>query len=96
MILVLLCGYIGDDVAMSSNRSKIYDGPEFIVSREFFNRYFEKPLPKSAFHDLVNRGRILQWPAMRGDACSTSIFTGWGFMLRLLCVWISARRRPIL
>ena len=66
MILVLLCGYIGDDVAMSSNRSKIYDGPEFIVSREFFNRYFEKPLPKSAFHDLVNRGRILPWTAMRG------------------------------
>lgn len=45
---------------------KPYDGPEFVVTREFFDRYFEKPMPTSTFHDLVNKGRITQWPQMRG------------------------------
>jgi hypothetical protein len=51
---------------MPSNRSKTFDGPEFIVSREFFNRYFEKPIPKSTFYDFVNGGRIIPWSLMRG------------------------------
>jgi hypothetical protein len=42
------------------------DYPEFIVSREHFNRYFEKPLPTSTFHDLVNKGKILPMKGMRG------------------------------
>ena len=41
-------------------------GPEFIVSREFFDQYFERPLPQSSFHDLVNKGQIIPWPQMRG------------------------------
>ncbi len=40
--------------------------PEFIVSREFLDRYFERPVPTSTFHDLVNKGKILAWPSMRG------------------------------
>ena len=53
---------------MSSLKSKIEadDGPEFIVSREFFDQFFEKPLPQSSFHDCVNKGRIIPWPGMRG------------------------------
>lgn len=26
---------------------------------ETFNRYFDKPLPSSTFHDLVNKGKII-------------------------------------
>lgn len=51
---------------MPAKKSHVYDGPEFVVTREFFDRYFEKPMPTSTFHDLVNKGRILQWPNMRG------------------------------
>lgn len=42
------------------------DYPEFIVSREYFNRYFEKPLPTSTFHDLVNKGKIIPMKDIRG------------------------------
>ena len=42
------------------------DYPRFIVSREHFNRYFEKPLPTSTFHDLVNKGKIIPMEGMRG------------------------------
>jgi len=42
------------------------DGPEFIVSRDFFDRYFERPMPTSTFHDLVNKGKILAWSHLRG------------------------------
>jgi len=52
--------------SMPSKKSKLYDGPEFIVTREFFDRYFEKPMPSSTFHDLVDKARILHWPEMRG------------------------------
>lgn len=51
---------------MPARKSHAYDGPEFVVSREFFDRYFEKPMPTSTFHDLVNKARILPWPNMRG------------------------------
>ena len=40
--------------------------PEFIVSREFFDRYFERPLPTSTFFDRVDEGKILAWPHMKG------------------------------
>jgi hypothetical protein len=42
------------------------DCPEFVVTRESFDRYFEKPLPTSTFHDLVNKGRITPFKHMRG------------------------------
>ena len=42
------------------------DAPEFIVSREFFDRYFEKPMPTATFYDLVEEGKILRWPEVRG------------------------------
>ena len=57
---------IGDNVPVPERKSHAYDGPEFVVTREFFDRYFEKPMPASTFHDLVNRGRIIPWANMRG------------------------------
>lgn len=41
-------------------------GPEFIVRRQVFDRYFERPLPSSTFPDLVNKGRILACPDIKG------------------------------
>lgn len=40
--------------------------PEFIVAREFFDQFFERPLPQSSFQDLVKKGRIIPWTHMRG------------------------------
>jgi len=54
---------------MSRTAAKIQaasDCPEFVVTRGAFNRYFEKPLPNSTFHDLVNKGKITPFKAMRG------------------------------
>ena len=42
------------------------DTPEFIVSREFFDRYFERPMPTATFYDRVDEGKILRWPEIRG------------------------------
>jgi hypothetical protein len=46
--------------------SQLVDGPEFIVRRQVFDRYFERPLPSSTFHDLVNKHRILACPDIKG------------------------------
>ena len=53
---------------MANRRRKAapIDGPEYIVSRETFDRYFERPLPSSTFYDLVEKGEILPWSHMRG------------------------------
>ena len=58
----------GDDPAVPAARpkSKLPDGPEFIVSREAFDRYFERPIPTSTFHDLVSKGKVVPWSEMRG------------------------------
>jgi len=40
--------------------------PEFAVPREAFDRYFDKPLPRSTFHDLVNKGKIVPMKSLRG------------------------------
>ncbi|MCP5538364.1 MAG: hypothetical protein H7A51_19290 [Akkermansiaceae bacterium] len=57
---------IGDDAVVPKRKSNAYDGPDFVVTREFFDRYFEKPMPASTFHDLVGKGRIIPWRCMRG------------------------------
>jgi hypothetical protein len=51
---------------MNGSSATASDCPEFIVTREHFNRYFEKPIPTSTFHDLVNKGRIIPMKEMRG------------------------------
>lgn len=53
----------------SSSKTKTQvasDCPEFIVTRETLNRYFDKPLPTSTFHDLVSKGKITPMKGMRG------------------------------
>ncbi len=40
--------------------------PEFAVRAETFNVYFDKPLPRSTFHDLVNKGKIIPMKDIRG------------------------------
>lgn len=42
------------------------DCPELVVAWESFNFFFEKPLPTSGFHDLVNKGKITPFKPMRG------------------------------
>ncbi len=42
------------------------DSPEFFVTREFFNRYFEKPLPTSTFHDKVKEGKFVPAKLIQG------------------------------
>lgn len=33
---------------------------------ETFNRYFDKPIPRSTFHDLVKKGKIVPLKGIRG------------------------------
>jgi len=40
--------------------------PEFAVRCDAFNRYFDKPLPSSTFHDLVKKGKIVPMKGLRG------------------------------
>ena len=40
--------------------------PEFAVRRDGFNRYFDKPLPTSTFHDNVNEGIIVPLKGLKG------------------------------
>lgn len=54
-------------MSRSSNpASSTSDVPEYVVSRESFDRYFDKPMPTSTFHDLVNKGKIIPFKHMRG------------------------------
>lgn len=55
-----------DDVCVPAKKSNAYDGPEFVVTSEFFDRFFEKPMPTSTFHGLVNKACIIPWHGMRG------------------------------
>jgi hypothetical protein len=47
-------------------KSESANHPEFVVYREGFDRFFEKPLPTSTFHDLVNKGKITPFKHIRG------------------------------
>lgn len=40
--------------------------PEFAVDRETITRFFQPPIGKSTFHDLVGKGRILPVKGLRG------------------------------
>lgn len=52
--------------ATKTKTDAIIDCPEFVVKRESFNRYFEKPLPTSTFHKLVSEGKIKRFKHMEG------------------------------
>ena len=40
--------------------------PEFAVRREAISAYFHPPLPRSTFHDFVNKGTIIPMKGIRG------------------------------
>lgn len=40
--------------------------PEYAVRRETISGYFSPPLPRSTFHDLVNKGKIIPIKGLRG------------------------------
>ncbi|MEI7911029.1 MAG: hypothetical protein WCK77_15445 [Verrucomicrobiota bacterium] len=40
--------------------------PEFAVRRECFDRYFDKPMPSSTFHDMVGKGVIVPLKGLKG------------------------------
>ena len=42
------------------------DFPEYAVRRETISQYFSPPLPRSTFHDLVNKGKILPFKYLKG------------------------------
>ena len=56
----------GGDPRANPKKSTSAADQEFVVTREFFDQFFEKPMPTSSFHDLVQKGRILPWNGMRG------------------------------
>ncbi len=39
---------------------------DFVVEKECFDHFFSKGIPNSTFHDLVNKGRIIPAPGLRG------------------------------
>ena len=50
----------------SSSAKPPSDIPEFAVRRETFDRYFDPPLPRSTFHDFVQKGKIIPMKGIRG------------------------------
>jgi hypothetical protein len=53
-------------MASPSSKSPSTGKPEFAVRRETISRYFEPPLPRSTFHDFVNKGIIIPMKGLRG------------------------------
>ncbi len=50
----------------ASRKQSPFAGPEFAVRREKFDSFFDKPLPRSTFHDMVNRGIIIPMKGLKG------------------------------
>jgi hypothetical protein len=53
-------------MASQSSKSSPTGNPEYAVRRETISRYFEPPLPRSTFHDFVNKGIIIPMKGLRG------------------------------
>lgn len=49
-----------------SSKSEPTDYPEFGVRRESISRFFSPPMPRSTFHDYVNKGKIIPLKGLRG------------------------------
>lgn len=63
-----ICDRLPESTGMrkSTEKKEPSNHPEFVVNREGFNRFFDKPLPTSTFHDLVNKGKITPFKHIRG------------------------------
>lgn len=53
-------------MASPSSKTPPTGYPEYAVRRETISRYFEPPLPRSTFHDFVNKGIIIPMKGIRG------------------------------
>jgi hypothetical protein len=53
-------------MARASSKSSPSGYPEYAVRREIISRYFDPPLARSTFHDLVNKGKIIPIKGLRG------------------------------
>jgi len=51
---------------LSSSKAPPTGYPEFAVRREGFDRYFEKPLARSTFHDQVSKGILIPLKGLKG------------------------------
>ena len=50
----------------TTGKQSPFTGPEFAVRREGFDQFFDKPMPRSTFHDMVNRGIIIPMKGLKG------------------------------
>ena len=53
-------------MSKSSLKNEPADCPEFVVRRETISRFFYPPMPRSTFHDCVNKGKIIPLKGLRG------------------------------
>ncbi len=53
-------------MSKSTSKSAPTGYPEFAVRRGGFNPYFDKPLPRSTFHDMVGKGIIVPLKGLKG------------------------------
>jgi hypothetical protein len=56
----------GGAMASKSSKEPPTGYPEFAVRRETISAYFHPPLPRSTFHDFVNKGTIIPMKGIRG------------------------------
>ena len=56
----------GGAMASKSTKEAPTCYPEFGVRREMISAYFHPPLPRSTFHDFVNKGTIIPMKGIRG------------------------------
>jgi hypothetical protein len=53
-------------MAKTSSKAPPAGFPEFAVRREAISRFSDPPMPRSTFHDFVNKGRIVPLKDIRG------------------------------
>ena len=53
-------------VKSSTSKAPPTGYPEFAVRREGFSCYFDNPLPRSTFHDLVGKGIVIPLKGLKG------------------------------
>lgn len=53
-------------MSRSTSKNNPSDFPEYVVRRETISQYFHPPLPRSTFHDLVNKGKVVPFKHLKG------------------------------
>ncbi len=64
---VFLAGKVNNaHVSRTPSKTSPSSFPEYGVRRELISSYFDPPLARSTFHDLVNKGQIVPMKGLRG------------------------------